>query len=195
MTGVSPVSATGVPHPHAPTLADGTVVPTPEDQLPVLLPEDVVMDGVQSPHQGRPQWAKTTYNGQEAFRGLTLLTPSCRSSWCYARFAAPRTATRACWIRRPPTALAAGGSGIGGIEHACMHLLYARFFHSCCAIAGLVNSDEPFKRLLCQGMVLADAFYCKDEKGGNVWSAPTDVKVERDDKGPHRKAVDNDGRG
>ena len=57
-----------------------------------------------------------------------------------------------------------------------------------------MNSDEPFKRLLCQGMVLADAFYYKDEKGGNVWVSPLDVKVERDDKGRITKAVDLEGR-
>ncbi len=82
---------------------------------------------------------------------------------------------------------------IGGIEHACMHLLYARFFHKLLRDAGLVNSDEPFKRLLCQGMVLADAFYYKDEKGGNVWvSRPTSRWSVT--KGRITKAVDNEGR-
>lgn len=55
---------------------------------------------------------------------------------------------------------------IGGIEHACMHLLYSRFFHKLLRDAGYVTSDEPFKQLLCQGMVLADAFYYTNDKGG-----------------------------
>ena len=175
------------------TLADGTVVPTPEDQLPVLLPEDVVMDGIQSPIKADPEWAKTTYNGQEAFRETDTFDTFMESSWYYARYCSPDydkgmldPAAANHWL---PV-----DQYIGGIEHACMHLLYARFFHKLLRDAGLVNSDEPFKRLLCQGMVLADAFYYKDEKGGNVWVSPTDVKVERDDKGRITKAVDLEGR-
>ncbi|MNS79805.1 Leucine--tRNA ligase [compost metagenome] len=115
------------------------------------------------------------------------------SSWYYARYCSPDydkgmldPAAANHWL---PV-----DQYIGGIEHACMHLLYARFFHKLLRDAGLVNSDEPFKRLLCQGMVLADAFYYKDEKGGNVWVSPTEVKVERDDKGRITKAVDLEGR-
>lgn len=175
------------------TLADGTVVPTPEDQLPVLLPEDVVMDGIQSPIKADAEWAKTTYNGQEAFRETDTFDTFMESSWYYARYCSPDydkgmldPAAANHWL---PV-----DQYIGGIEHACMHLLYARFFHKLLRDAGLVNSDEPFKRLLCQGMVLADAFYYKDEKGGNVWVSPTDVKVERDEKGRITKAIDNEGR-
>jgi leucyl-tRNA synthetase len=72
---------------------------------------------------------------------------------------------------------------IGGIEHAILHLLYARFFHKLLRDAGLVTSSEPFNRLLCQGMVLADTYYREDDKGGKVWIAPGMVTVERDDKG------------
>ncbi|MDR6994033.1 leucyl-tRNA synthetase [Aeromonas salmonicida] len=190
--GVSRQRYWGAPIPML-TLADGTVVPTPEDQLPVLLPEDVVMDGIQSPIKADAEWAKTTYNGQEAFRETDTFDTFMESSWYYARYCSPDydkgmldPAAANHWL---PV-----DQYIGGIEHACMHLLYARFFHKLLRDAGLVNSDEPFKRLLCQGMVLADAFYYKDEKGGNVWVSPTDVKVERDDKGRITKAIDNDGR-
>ena len=75
-----------------------------------------------------------------------------------------------------------------------MHLLYSRFFHKLLRDAGYVTSDEPFKRLLCQGMVLADAFSYENEKGGTEWVAPTDVKVERDGKGRIISAKDNEGR-
>ncbi|MCX7129239.1 leucine--tRNA ligase, partial [Aeromonas sp.] len=190
--GVSRQRYWGAPIPML-TLADGTVVPTPEDQLPVLLPEDVVMDGIQSPIKADAEWAKTTYNGQEAFRETDTFDTFMESSWYYARYCSPDydkgmldPAAANHWL---PV-----DQYIGGIEHACMHLLYARFFHKLLRDAGLVNSDEPFKRLLCQGMVLADAFYYKDEKGGNVWVSPTDVKVERDEKGRITKSIDNEGR-
>ena len=78
---------------------------------------------------------------------------------------------------------------IGGIEHAVMHLLYARFYHKLLRDAGLVDSDEPFKRLLCQGMVLADTFFKLDEKGVRQWLAPADVSSEFDDKGRLVKAT------
>lgn len=78
---------------------------------------------------------------------------------------------------------------VGGIEHAILHLLYARFFHKLMRDEGLVNSDEPFKQLLCQGMVLAESFY-KEENGHKTWINPADVDVERDDKGKPIKAVE-----
>ena len=78
---------------------------------------------------------------------------------------------------------------IGGIEHAILHLLYARFFHKLMRDVGLVTSDEPFKRLLCQGMVLAETYYREDDNGGKQWISPEDVDVERDDKGKMIKAI------
>jgi leucyl-tRNA synthetase len=78
---------------------------------------------------------------------------------------------------------------IGGIEHAILHLLYARFFHKLLRDVGLVKSDEPFKSLLCQGMVLADTFYRELDNGGKDWIAPSDVEVERNDKGQVTKAT------
>ena len=72
---------------------------------------------------------------------------------------------------------------IGGIEHAILHLLYSRFFHKLMRDEGLVDSDEPFKRLLCQGMVLADSYFYEDENGGQVWVSPSDVDVKTDEKG------------
>lgn len=72
---------------------------------------------------------------------------------------------------------------IGGIEHAILHLLYARFFHKLLRDAGLVHSDEPFKNLLCQGMVLADAFYYVTDSGAKEWVSPTEVELTQDDKG------------
>ena len=78
---------------------------------------------------------------------------------------------------------------IGGIEHAILHLLYARFFHKLLRDVGLVQSDEPFKRLLCQGMVLAETFYRETDNGGKEWFSPQDVQVERDEKGRITQAI------
>lgn len=189
--GVSRQRYWGAPIPML-TLEDGSVVPAPADQLPVILPEDVVMDGVQSPIKADPEWAKTTYNGQPALRETDTFDTFMESSWYFARYCCPDyeqgmldTDKANYWL---PV-----DQYIGGIEHACMHLLYARFFHKLLRDSGMVKSDEPFTRLLCQGMVLADAFYYT-ENGARVWVSPVDVKVERDEKGRIVKAVDNEGR-
>lgn len=189
--GVSRQRYWGAPIPMV-TLEDGTVMPTPEEQLPVILPEDVVMDGVQSPIKADKEWAKTTVNGQNALRETDTFDTFMESSWYYARYCSPKAdqmldPTKAdYWL---PV-----DQYIGGIEHACMHLLYFRFFHKLLRDAGLVNSNEPAKRLLTQGMVLADAFYYSNEKGARVWVSPLEVTVvEKDDKGRILKAVDNEG--
>lgn len=175
------------------TLEDGTVVPVPEDQLPVILPEDVTMDGITSPIKADPEWAKTTVNGLPALRETDTFDTFMESSWYYARYTCPQfddgmldPAAANYWL---PV-----DQYIGGIEHAIMHLMYFRFFHKLMRDAGLVNSDEPAKRLLCQGMVLADAFYYIGENGQRVWISPVDAIVERDEKGRITKAVDSEGR-
>jgi leucyl-tRNA synthetase len=83
---------------------------------------------------------------------------------------------------------------IGGIEHAILHLLYARFYHKLLRDAGLVASDEPFARLLTQGMVVADTYYRAESDGSKTWFGPADVTVERDDRGrPVRATLKADG--
>ena len=190
--GVSRQRYWGAPIPMV-TLEDGTVIPTPEDQLPVVLPEDVVMDGITSPIKADPEWAKTTVNGQPALRETDTFDTFMESSWYYARYTCPQydqgmldPAAANYWL---PV-----DQYVGGIEHAIMHLMYFRFFHKLMRDAGLVNSDEPAKRLLCQGMVLADAFYYSGANGERNWVSPVDVTVERDEKGRITKATDPQGR-
>ncbi|MQC07015.1 leucine--tRNA ligase [Morganella morganii] len=190
--GVSRQRYWGAPIPMA-TLEDGTVVPVPEDQLPVILPEDVVMDGITSPIKADPEWAKTTINGQPALRETDTFDTFMESSWYYARYCCPDydkgmldPAAANYWL---PV-----DQYIGGIEHAIMHLMYFRFFHKLMRDAGLVNSNEPAKNLLCQGMVLADSFYYTDTDGHRVWVSPEEAILERDDKNRIIKATDKEGR-
>lgn len=190
--GVSRQRYWGAPIPML-TLEDGTVVPTPENRLPVILPQDVHMNGITSPIKADPQWAKTTYNGQPALRETDTFDTFMESSWYYARYTCPQydkgmldPAAANYWL---PV-----DQYVGGIEHAIMHLMYFRFFHKLMRDAGLVNSDEPAKRLLCQGMVLADAFYYTADNNERIWIAPQDVITERDDKNRIIKAFDQTGK-
>ena len=185
--GVSRQRYWGTPIPMM-HLANGESVPVPADQLPVELPEDVIMNGVTSPIKDNPEWAKTTYNGEEAFRETDTFDTFMESSWYYARYCSPNDDTQMLDPAKANYWLPVD-QYIGGIEHAILHLLYARFFHKLLRDAGLVTSDEPFKKLLCQGMVLADTYYREAENGGQDWIAPSDVEVERDEKGQVTAAV------
>lgn len=185
--GVSRQRYWGAPIPMR-YLEDGTEMPVPLEDLPVILPEDVEMDGVQSPIKADPEWAKTSHNGEVAVRETDTFDTFMESSWYYARYASPKSGDQ---MLDPAEAnyWLPVDQYIGGIEHAVMHLLYSRFFHKLLRDAGLVDSDEPFKKLLCQGMVLADTFFMLDKKGVKQWIAPTDVDMEIDDKGRLTKAT------
>jgi len=190
--GVSRQRYWGAPIPML-TLENGDVVPAPMEDLPIILPEDVVMDGVKSPIKADPNWAKTTLNGAPALKETDTFDTFMESSWYYARYTCPqyqngmRDAEEAnYWL---PV-----DQYIGGIEHATMHLLYFRFFHKLLRDAGFVTSDEPADKLLCQGMVLADAFYYTSPTNERIWVSPTQVTLERDEKGRIIKATDPEGR-
>ena len=163
-------------------LEDGTEIPVPLDELPVALPEDVELDGVKSPIKSDPEWAKTTHNGQAAFRETDTFDTFMESSWYYARYCSPNGDEQ---MLDPEAAnyWLPVDQYIGGIEHAILHLLYARFYHKLLRDVGLVDCDEPFKRLLCQGMVLAESFYQEDDNGGKTWISPLEVSAVTDEKG------------
>jgi len=183
--GVSRQRYWGAPIPML-TLEDGTEVPA--DEFPVLLPEDVEMDGVKSPIKADPEWAKTTYKGQPALRETDTFDTFMESSWYYARYCCPNY-QEGMLDKDAADYWLPVDQYIGGIEHAILHLLYARFFHKLMRDMGLVSSDEPFKNLLCQGMVIAETFYREDESGKKTWYSPKEVRVERDDKGRITGAV------
>lgn len=185
--GVSRQRYWGTPIPMI-NLANGESVPVPENELPVVLPEDVVMNGVTSPIKDDPQWAKTTFNGEDALRETDTFDTFMESSWYYARYCSPNDDNQMLDPAKANYWLPVD-QYIGGIEHAILHLLYSRFFHKLLRDVGLVESDEPFKKLLCQGMVLADTYYREADNGAQDWIAPSDVTVERDEKGQVTSAV------
>ncbi|MEG3768216.1 leucine--tRNA ligase, partial [Alteromonas sp. 14N.309.X.WAT.G.H12] len=184
--GVSRQRYWGAPIPIL-NLENGESVPVPESELPVVLPEDVEMDGVISPIKADPQWAKATYQGEPALRETDTFDTFMESSWYYARYACAQNDTAMLDPAQANYWLPVD-QYIGGIEHAILHLLYSRFFHKLLRDEGLVDSDEPFKRLLCQGMVLADSYYSEDESGKKTWYSPLDVSTEKDEKGRIVKA-------
>ena len=157
-------------------------VPVPEDQLPVLLPEDVVLEGTGSPIKSDPQWRKCQCPecGADAERETDTFDTFMESSWYYARYTSP--GAREAVDKRGNYWLPVD-QYIGGIEHAILHLMYFRFFHKLLRDARMVDSNEPAKNLLCQGMVIAETFYRELPSGGKDWFNPADVDVVRDERG------------
>jgi len=164
--GVSRQRYWGTPIPML-NLSGGGELPIPADRLPSLLPEDVVMEGVASPIKTDPDWRKFNHNGEDCERETDTFDTFMQSSWYYARFTCPDydqgmldSEAANYWL---PV-----DQYVGGIEHAILHLLYARFFHKLMRDEGLVDSDEPFERLLTQGMVLKDGAKMSKSKGNTV---------------------------
>ena len=164
--GVSRQRYWGTPIPML-RIEDGTDIPIPDDRLPSLLPEEVSMDGVTSPIKADRDWRQFELEGQACERETDTFDTFVQSSWYYARFTCPEfsegmidSAQANYWL---PV-----DQYVGGIEHAILHLLYARFFHKLMRDAGLVTSDEPFTRLLTQGMVLKDGAKMSKSRGNTV---------------------------
>ncbi|HNV83350.1 MAG TPA: leucine--tRNA ligase [Arenimonas sp.] len=157
-------------------------VPVPEEQLPVVLPEDVAFSGTNSPIKSNPEWRKTTCPqcGSAAERETDTFDTFMESSWYYARYTSPGANDL---VDERANYWLPVDQYIGGIEHAIMHLMYFRFYHKLMRDAGLVKTDEPATNLLCQGMVIADTFYREDGKGGKDWINPADVLTTLDEKG------------
>jgi leucyl-tRNA synthetase len=164
---------------------DCGAVPVPEQDLPVVLPEDVSFDETGgSPIKKMPEFYTTTCPccGKPATRETDTFDTFFESSWYYARYACP-SYTDGMLDPQAANYWLPVDQYIGGIEHAILHLLYSRFFHKLMRDNGLVDSDEPFTNLLTQGMVLAETFYREKDSGGQDWFPPNAVTVERDEKG------------
>jgi leucyl-tRNA synthetase len=199
--GVSRQRYWGTPIPIIHCDKCGTV-PVPDDQLPVVLPEDVTYgDDVGSPIKKMPSFYETSCPqcGGKAERETDTFDTFFESSWYYARFACPDAGQM---LDDRAKYWAPVDQYIGGIEHAVLHLLYARFFHKLMRDEGLLDSDEPFRRLLTQGMVLKDGSKMSKSKGNTVdpqqlieqygadtvrlfilFAAPPDQSLEWNDEG------------
>ena len=164
--GVSRQRYWGTPIPML-NLKDGQDIPIPADRLPSLLPEDVAMDGVTSPIKADPKWRRFELEGQPCERETDTFDTFVQSSWYYARFTCPHYTDGMIDSDQANYWLPVD-QYVGGIEHAILHLLYSRFFHKLMRDAGLVSSDEPFTRLLTQGMVLKDGAKMSKSKGNTV---------------------------
>ena len=163
-------------------LEDGTVVPVPDEDLPVTLPEDISFDKTGNPLDNHPNWKYTTYKGQKAIRETDTLDTFFESSWYFLRFASqPKDQA---FDKQEVEKLLPVDQYIGGIEHAVLHLLYARFFTKALKKCGYLNIDEPFKKLLTQGMVCHQTF--KDQKGS--WLFPSEVIKNEQDEFIHIKS-------
>ncbi|MBS1269325.1 MAG: Leucine--tRNA ligase [Gammaproteobacteria bacterium] len=165
--GVSRQRYWGCPIPMV-NCADGRTLPVDEVDLPVVLPEDIEFEGVKSPIKGMPEFYRTRCpdGSGEAERETDTFDTFVESSWYYARFCSP-DADDGMLDERARYWLPVD-QYIGGVEHAVLHLLYARFFHKCMRDEGLVDCDEPFARLLTQGMVLKDGAKMSKSKGNTV---------------------------
>jgi len=195
--GISRQRYWGCPIPiiHCKTCGD---VPVPDDQLPVVLPENVEITGAGSPLAKMPEFyeCQCPKCGGDARRETDTMDTFFESSWYFLRYACPDNATAmvdervAYWCK--------GGIDqyIGGIEHAILHLLYARFFTKLMRDVGLIGDlGEPFANLLTQGMVVAPTFYRDGENGKKLWLNPADVDVVTDERGrPTGASLKADGR-
>ena len=186
--GISRQRYWGCPIPliHCQTCGD---VPVPDEQLPVVLPEDCVPDGSGNPLNRNEAFLACTCPkcGQPARRETDTMDTFVDSSWYYFRYASADNANAmvdgraAYWL---PV-----DQYIGGIEHAILHLLYSRFWTRVMRDLGLTQLDEPFTNLLTQGMVLNEIYFRKPASGRVVYYNPADVDVQLDDKGARIGAV------
>ncbi|MGE8368810.1 leucine--tRNA ligase [Cupriavidus sp.] len=167
---------------------DCGVVPVPEQDLPVVLPEDLVPDGTGNPLAKDPRFLACTCPscGKPARRETDTMDTFIDSCWYYMRYTCPDAATMVdgrndYWMPMDQY--------IGGIEHAILHLLYARFWTKVMRDMGLVTFNEPFTNLLTQGMVLNDTYYREDAAGKKTWYNPAEVEVSTDERGRPLGAV------
>ncbi len=179
--GVSRQRYWGCPVPVIRTAGGGI---EPADEFPVRLPEDVMVDGSGSPLKQMPEFSDLG-GGRE--RETDTFDTFFESSWYYARYCCADSDS-AMLDQRAKYWLPVD-QYVGGIEHAVLHLLYARFFNKLMRDEGLLECDEPFTRLLTQGMVIAETYYRDNPDGHKHWYNPADCEVVRDEKGGVVKAV------
>ncbi len=180
--GISRQRYWGTPIPiiHCP---DCGAVPVPEKDLPVRLPEDCIPDGTGNPLRKAASFLNTTCPccGKPAQRETDTMDTFVDSCWYFMRYCCP--GSDEAMVDERVNYWMPMDQYIGGIEHAVMHLLYARFWTKVMRDLGLVNFDEPGKKLLTQGMVLNETYYREDDSGKKSWYNPEEIALQLDDKG------------
>ena len=190
--GISRQRFWGTPIPiiHCP---EHGAVPVPEKDLPVVLPPHLVPDGSGNPLNKCDAFlhAPCPICGKPAMRETDTMDTFVDSAWYYMRYTSPNSdtmvdASNDYWMPMDQY--------IGGIEHAVLHLLYARFWTKVMRDMGLLTFDEPFTKLFTQGMLLHDCYYREEAGGAKRWFYPNEVLIEQDDKGrPVRTTAKDDG--
>ncbi|WP_343126448.1 leucine--tRNA ligase [Buchnera aphidicola (Nippolachnus piri)] len=166
----------GTPIPIAYTQT-GKIVTIPENQLPVILPKNIIIkNDINILHKNK-KWINIILNSQNLIRETDTLDTFFESSWYYARYTNPYFIKGMIDIHMAKYWLPID-LYIGGIEHAILHLMYFRFFHKLLRDFGFVKSNEPSKKLLCQGMVLSDAFYYFEKNGKKIWLNKKNIKIK-----------------
>ncbi|MCH8620121.1 leucine--tRNA ligase [Undibacterium sp. TS12] len=190
--GISRQRYWGTPIPiiHCDSCGD---VPVPYEDLPVVLPTDCIPDGSGNPLKQRADFLNVPCPkcGSLAHRETDTMDTFVDSSWYFMRYTCPDAPTM---VDERNDYWMAMDQYIGGVEHAVLHLLYARFWTKAMRDLGLVKIDEPFKNLFTQGMLLNDSFYREDESGKKTWFYPSEIEVQHDDKGrPVSASLKSDG--
>ncbi|MFZ6638767.1 leucine--tRNA ligase [Undibacterium sp. TC4M20W] len=185
--GISRQRYWGTPIPiiHCDSCGD---VPVPYEDLPVVLPTDCIPDGSGNPLKHREDFLNVPCPkcGSPAHRETDTMDTFVDSSWYFMRYTCPDATTMVdgrndYWM--------AMDQYIGGVEHAVLHLLYARFWTKAMRDLGLVKIDEPFKNLFTQGMLLNESYYRPDVSGKTIWFYPNEIEVQHDDKGRPVSAI------
>lgn len=165
-------------------------IPIPDNKLPVLLPDIKKIHDLKNINQIYKNWSKININNIKMIKETDTFDTFIESSWYHIRYTDPNyigminTKVANYWL---PV-----DQYIGGIEHATMHLIYFRFVHKLLYEFKMINSPEPVKKLLCQGMVLSDAFYYINSQGYKIWVNPKNINIIKDKSGKIKKIISND---
>jgi leucyl-tRNA synthetase len=168
-------------------------VPVPYEDLPVVLPTECIPDGSGNPLKTHAAFLNVPCPkcGKPAHRETDTMDTFVDSSWYFMRYTCPDATTM---VDERNDYWMAMDQYIGGVEHAVLHLLYARFWTKAMRDMGLVKIDEPFKNLFTQGMLLNESYYREEASGKKVWFYPNEVEVQHDEKGrPISASLKSDG--
>ncbi|CAL4322999.1 leucine--tRNA ligase [Buchnera aphidicola] len=160
----------------------GKILPIPNEKLPIILPKINNMDDLKNIKNIYKNWSKIKIKNEHFIKETDTFDTFMESSWYYIRYTSPHLKTKMLDQKAANYWLPID-QYIGGIEHAIMHLIYFRFYHKLLYDLNLVSCKEPVKKLLCQGMVLSDAFYYINKKNQKTWISYKELKIQKNQQG------------